>query len=124
VLDYELVPIEREVHYVKGSKIVSLDQRAAQIAIHLLEPEAPDALVRWGFLNTIFEQKEYAESYVMEKMAREMLDGDDTLKEEFESRLKNNSQFASNPDAILNWFYERTPYWDNNINVYPIGRIE
>ena len=60
MLNYEVEPITRTMTFPKGSKIVYLDQRSAQLAIHMLEPEAPDALVRWGVLNTIFEQKEYA----------------------------------------------------------------
>ena len=78
---------------------------------------------KWGFLNTIFEQKEYAESYVMEKMAREMLEQDPKLKEEFDAKIENDPDFASSSWSILNWFYQRSLYWDQEINVYPIGRI-
>lgn len=123
LLDYEVKPITKKRRYPAGSVLVHLNQPRAQVAVHLLEPEAPDALVKWGFLNTIFEQKEYAESYVMEKMAREMLEQDPKLKEEFEAKIKNDPEFASSSGSILNWFYQRSPYWDNDINVYPIGRI-
>jgi hypothetical protein len=122
-LEYNVNPIQKEMKFPKGSKIVYLNQRAAQLAFHLLEPEAPDALVRWGFLNSIFEQKEYAESYVMEKMAREMLEKDHKLKEKFEDKFQSDEAFANNSWAILNWFYQKTPYWDDQIGVYPIGRI-
>ena len=44
-----------------GSVIVPLAQEWAKVAINLLEPEAPDSLVRWGFFNATFEQKEYGE---------------------------------------------------------------
>lgn len=123
MLDYELIPTQKTMTFSRGSKIVYLNQRSAQLAIHMLEPKAPDALVRWGFLNGIFEQKEYAESYVMEKMAREMLVKDPELRKEFEEKKKNDNEFASSSYAILNWFYQKSPYWDKNIAVYPIGRI-
>ena len=123
MLDYKVKPIMRKMHFSAGSKLVRLNQRAAQLAIHMLEPQAPDALVRWGFINTIFEQKEYAESYVIEKMARKMLAENPELKDEFEVWKKSNEQSASNPYAVWTWFYKRTPYWDENIAVYPIGRI-
>ena len=53
--------------------IVPLAQEAANVAIHLLEPDSPDSLIYWGFFNSIFEQKEYGESYMIEKIAPEML---------------------------------------------------
>jgi hypothetical protein len=123
LLDYEVKPMTKKWRFPAGSVLVHLDQPRAQVAVHLLEPEAPDALVKWGFLNTIFEQKEYAESYVMEKMAREMLEQDPKLKEEFDAKIENDPDFASSSWSILNWFYQRSPYWDQEINVYPIGRI-
>lgn len=109
--------------YPAGSVIVKLQQPAAQVAIHLLEPIAPDSLVRWGFFNAIFEQKEYAESYVMEKMAREMLAKNDDLRREFEAKLKSDANFAGSPAARLNFFFERSPYADKNIGYYPVGRV-
>ena len=123
MLNYELKPVYRKMSFSAGSKIVQLDQRASQLAIHLLEPQAPDALIRWGFLNGIFEQKEYAETYVMEKMAREMMEKMPKLKSEFTEKKRNDDDFAINPHAILNWFYQKSPYWDDKIAVYPIGRI-
>jgi len=122
-LEYDTKPIQRTMLFPNGSKIVHLNQRAAQVAIHMLEPQAPDALVRWGFLNSIFEQKEYAESYVMEKKAREMLRKDPGLREEFDNKVKSDEGFANNSWAILNWFYQKTPYWDDQLGIYPIGRI-
>jgi hypothetical protein len=123
MLDYNVKPITKRLLFPAGSVVVSLNQPRAQVIIHLLEPEAPDALVKWGFLNSIFEQKEYAESYVLEDLARKMLRDDPKLKEEFEVKMNNDTEFASSPRAILNWFYQWSPYWDDELNVYPIGRI-
>ncbi len=123
MLNFEIDSELRDVYFPKGSKIVLLNQRASQLAIHMLEPQAPDSFVRWGFFNEIFEQKEFAESYVMEKMAREMLAENPELKEDFEQKMNDDTDFASSSYAILNWFYMKSPYWDKNMNLYPIGRI-
>ncbi|HJU55460.1 MAG TPA: hypothetical protein VJ715_12840, partial [Pyrinomonadaceae bacterium] len=88
-----------------------------------LEPEGPDSFVAWGFFNAIFEQKEYGESYVLEKLAREMLAKDEDLRREFEQKLKSDPQFAASASARLNFFYERSPYWDREMNLYPVGRV-
>ena len=45
------------------------------------------------------------------------------LKSEFTEKKRNDDDFAINPHAILNWFYQKSPYWDDKIAVYPIGRI-
>lgn len=106
-----------------NSVIVQLNQPNAKAAVHLLEPVAPDSLLRWGFFNPIFEQKEYGEAYVLEKLAREMLAKDADLKREFEEKLKTDADFAKSTRARLNFFFERSPYFDKNIGLYPIGRI-
>lgn len=106
-----------------GSIIVPLAQESAKVAINLLEPEAPDSLVRWGFFNATFEAKEYAENYILEKLAREMLATSSEVREEFQRRLTTDAAFAANPRARLEFFYQRSPYWDQQMNLYPVGRI-
>jgi hypothetical protein len=106
-----------------GSIVVSLAQKLAKVAINLLEPQAPDSLVAWGFFNAIFEQKEYGEHYVVETLAREMMEKDPNLRVEFQALLASDSAFASDPAARLEFFYKRSPYWDQQMNLYPIGRI-
>lgn len=109
--------------FAAGSAIVPLAQESAKVAMNLLEPEAPDSLVHWGFFNATFEHKEYAEDYVLEKLAREMLASDPGLREEYQKKLAGDAKFASNPRARLEFFYRRSPYWDKQMNLYPVGRI-
>ena len=106
-----------------GSVIVPLDQRAGRVAVHLLEPQAPDSLLAWGFFNAIFERKEYAEPYVMESLARDMLAKDPKLREEFERRLAQDKAFAASPEARLEFFYRHSPWWDPRLGLYPVGRL-
>jgi hypothetical protein len=119
----QLEDIAQDRVYAAGSVIVDMNQRRARVAAHILEPLGPDSYVFWGFFNAIFEQKEYSESYVMEKMAREMIARDDDLRREFEERKQNDADFAANPRWMLNWFYQHTPYWDRRKDVYPVGKI-
>lgn len=122
-LSTEPAVITEERTFPRGSVIVRLDQPAANVAIHLLEPAGPDSFMFWGFFNAIFEQKEYGEAYQIEKLAIEMMANDPTLKAEFEERLKDEA-FAKNPRARLNFFYERSQYYlKQKIGIYPVGRI-
>ncbi|OFX26305.1 MAG: hypothetical protein A2041_03280 [Bacteroidetes bacterium GWA2_31_9b] len=100
-----------------------MNQRTALIIAHLLEPIAPDSYVRWGFFNPIFERKEYVETYVMEKMAREMIAKNPDLKIEYDKAVAENPEYYNNQYTKLFWFFERTPYWDQQLNLYPIGKI-
>ncbi|MBA2494228.1 MAG: peptidase M14 [Acidobacteria bacterium] len=121
-MNYKTVPIKEMGTFPANSVIVPLDQEAANVAIHLLEPDSPDSLLYWGFFSAIFEQKEYGEAYVVEKLAREMLAKNPELKKEFEEKLKDEN-FAKNSNARLRFFYERSPYYDKRIGLYPVGRI-
>ncbi|MEP7075136.1 MAG: peptidase M14, partial [Acidobacteriota bacterium] len=109
--------------FAAGSVIVPMAQEAANVAIHLLEPSDPDSLLAWGFFDAIFEQKEYGEGYVVEKLARQMLARDPALQKLFDEKLKDPA-IAKNPRARLQFFYERSPYFVNQkVGVYPVGRI-
>jgi hypothetical protein len=106
-----------------GTILVDMNQRNARVIAHLLEPGSPDSYAAWGFFDAFMEQKEYSESYVMETMAREMIKKNPALKAEFEKKKASDKEFAADPDAMLNWFYSKSPYWDSHLNVYPVGRI-
>ena len=112
------------VTYPAGSVVVQLNQRLSKVALQWLEPEGPDSAMAWGFFDSIFEQKEYGESYVLEKLAREMMDKDPKLKEEFERKIQNDPQFAANPYARLEFFYDHSPWYAaNRVGEYPVGRL-
>jgi hypothetical protein len=118
--------VERTVEtrvFPAGSVVVPLAQPAARVILNLLEPQAPDSLVHWGFFNAIFEEKEYAEHYVLEDLARTMMANDPSLRREFEELRASDAEFAASPADRLRFFYRRSPYWDPQMNLYPVGRI-
>jgi Zinc carboxypeptidase len=116
-------PVRERRTYPAGTVVVPMAQAASRVALFLLEPDSPDSFVSWGFFNSIFEQKEYGEGYVLEKLAREMLSKDEALRKEFERRLATDQKFAASPRDRLRFFYERSPYWDRELNLYPVGRV-
>jgi Zinc carboxypeptidase len=120
---FNIQEIEQQRKYPAGSVVIPMSQNRVKIIANILEPDAPDSYVFWGFFDPIFEEKEYAESYVMEELARFMLASDENLKQEFEEKKATDAEFAKDPGAILKWFYQRSPYWDEKLNIYPVGRI-
>jgi hypothetical protein len=120
---YEVEPVTEKRVFHAGSLVVPVGQRLAKVVMNLLEPEAPDSFARWGFFNAIFEEKEYGEPYVLEALAREMMANDPALKQEFEELLAADAEFAASPSERLRFFHKRSPYWDPQMNLYPVGRI-
>lgn len=120
VNSFEISTIQRKEKFKKGSVIISTKQPHYKILMHLLEPNAPASLFAFGYFNTIFEQKEYGEAYVLEPLAREMLKNNE-IKAEFENFKANNPNIKSY--ELLNWFYLKSNYSDPYLNVYPIGII-
>lgn len=108
---------------IKGALFVPIAQPKARLAMALLEPQAPDALLAWGEFNTQFERKEYMEDYVAEEVAREMLK-DPKVKADFERRLKENAEFAKSPQARLEYFARRHSSWDSRYQLYPVLRTD
>ncbi len=106
-----------------GSLFVPIAQPKARLAMALLEPQAPDALLAWGAFNTSFERKEYMEDYVAEAVARDMLK-DPAVKAAFEQRLKDDPAFAKNPQARLEFFARRHSSWDARYQLYPVYRTD
>lgn len=112
----------RRERFPPGSVRIPADQPLFELAALLLEPASPDSYFRWGFFLEILQPTEYVEGYVMEPMARAMLAADPALRAEFDRRVADDPAFAADPLARLQWFYERTPFFDARYRLYPVGR--
>lgn len=99
---------------------VSTQQKAGELAVHLLHPEAPDSFFAWGEFNTIFQRTEYMENYALLPFAEKMLSDDPKLAKAFNKKLKLDKAFATDPEARLNWLYEHSPFYDQAYLKYPI----
>ena len=62
-------------------------------------------------------QRSFGENRVAEAAAKFP-----ALKAEFEAKLAAEPAFAADGDARLQWFYERTPFYDDHYRLYPVGR--
>ncbi len=116
-------PNERQVRSFRAGDVwVPLDQRGGALAVALLEAQAPDGFLAWGFFSTVFQRKEYGEAYVVEPMARAMMARDPRLAADFRAKLAADSTFAADPSARSDWFYRRSPWNDPEQDLHPIAR--
>jgi hypothetical protein len=107
----------------QGTYVIKTAQRGIRVIANLLEPEAPDSFLRWGFFNAFFERKEYAEDFVMEPLARKMFKVHKKIKEEFEKKLRDDEEFRNHPGERLDFFYRKSVYFDKRENIYPVFRL-
>ncbi|WP_031499942.1 M14 family metallopeptidase [Bryobacter aggregatus] len=106
-----------------GSIFVPTNQPLAKLLLNLLEPTAPDSLLKWGSFNTIFEQKEHGADYIMEPLAAKLFAANPKLKSDFDAALAADPTLAGNPRARLMWLYQRSPFYETDKDVYPILRV-
>jgi len=112
----------RKQIFAAGSVYISTDQPLGDLVVLLLEPASKDSFFSWGFFYSIFQRTEYMEAYIMEPMAKKMLDESPELQKEFEQKKTQDKAFANNQNAILTWFYSKTKYYDERYLLYPVGR--
>ena len=104
-----------------GALWVPADQPDFEVAVQLLEPEAPDSMLRWGLLNTVFERKNYIDEHLLEDLARGML-GDPEVAAVWQQALEDE-RFAVDRRARYLWWYRRTRFWDEQVGLLPAFRV-
>jgi hypothetical protein len=123
VSDFELeTKMEKRLFY-RGDYLIDLNENSAFLLVSLLEPEAVDSYLRWGFFHSVLQRKEYFSDYVFEDTALELLREDPSLKSEFEQWKLDHPKEAQNRYAVLNFVYERSVYFEKEYLRYPIARI-
>ena len=123
--DVQITSSTQDVDLPAGTVIVRADNADAVLALNLLDARAPDSLLRWGYFNAVFEQKEYGEPRVLEALARKMMAENPALKTEFDAKVKSDPAFAASPRARLTFFYERSPWYTvQKVGVYPVVRLD
>ena len=138
--NYETVPRPYEKHYlhknvqvtpssismkfVKGDYLISTRQPARRYLVETLEPTAPDAFFAWNFFDGILSQKEYYSDYVFEDMAAAMLKNDAALRKLLDDKRSQDTAFARNGQAQLDFVYRHSPYMEPGFQRYPVFRVE
>lgn len=113
-------PQWQQIELAPGSVRVSTDQPLGALAVALLQPQAPDSFFSWGFFHGMFERTEYFETYAMIPWIEQQLAADPKLKQQFEQAVKADAKLQKDGQARLNWFYQRSPFYDQHYLKYPI----
>jgi hypothetical protein len=114
--------LRRTESFPAGSVRVPSDQPLGLLAAALLEAQSPDSVLAWNFFPGMLQRTEYIEGYAIAPLAEKMLAADPALRQAFEAKLAADPAFAADGYARLEWFYQRTPYYDDRYLLYPIAR--
>lgn len=117
-----VTPERHDWTFQPGSVRVPTDQTLGDVVVLLLEPQSSESLFAWGLFPEVLSRVEYIEGYAIAPLAERMLAADPALKAEFEAKLAAEPEFAADGDARLQWFYERTPFYDDRFRLYPVAR--
>ncbi len=98
---------------------IPADQPDFEVAVQLLEPEAPDSLFAWGLLSSVTERRVFREGHVLEAAVRAT---DPSLHDAFRAALADPS-FAANATARRAWWEARLPGGDASAGVLPVWRV-
>ena len=105
-----------------GTIRVPSDQPLGLLAAALLEPEAPDSFLAWGFFPEMLSPPPGAEDFVLAPLAETLLAQDSGLRAAFEAKVTAEPAFAADPDARLKWLVKRLPNRSSFHFTYPIRR--
>jgi hypothetical protein len=112
-----------KIEFRAGDYKISTNQFGVKYILETLEPEAVDSYFNWNFFDTILQQKEGYSSYVFEDVAKQILDENPTLKQEFETKKQTDKAFAENGGDQLYWVYKHSKYFEKEFMRYPVFRV-
>ncbi|MFY8127959.1 MAG: M14 family metallopeptidase [Chitinophagaceae bacterium] len=137
--DYKTLPRPYEKHYkhsnvqtksiikkqrfLKGDVVVKTGSLHDRFLIETLEPKADDSYFNWNFFDAILQQKEGYSNYRWEAVAAEELLKNPTLQKQLNEKIQSDQKFANNANAILDYVYKNSKWYEPAHNLYPVFRL-
>jgi hypothetical protein len=112
------------VHFNAGDVVIPTHQPGIRYILETLEPQGVDSFFNWNFFDTVLQQKEGFSPYVFEDVAKEMLEKDSVLRQNFMAKKALDTEFSENWYAQLDWLFQQSTYLEDAYLNYPIYRIE
>ena len=120
----QVTPKTISIQFKQGDYIISTNQPTKRYLIETLEPTAPDAFLAWNYFDGILQQKEYYSDYVFEDVAKILLVQDSFLKLAFDQKRMQDTTFAKDAAAQLDFVYRHSKYYEPTYLQYPVFRVE
>lgn len=104
----------------QGAVRVTTDQPLGSLVVALLEPSGPESFFSWGFFHSMFERTEYFETYAILPWIEQQLATDPALANEFAKAQRDDESLKTDGKKRLDWFYQRSPFYDQSYLKYPV----
>ncbi|ADR22246.1 hypothetical protein MATR_01120 [Marivirga tractuosa] len=120
----KLKKLTQKIAFRKGDYLIDTQQKAKRYIVETLEPEAQDSFFNWNFFDSILQQKENFSAYVFEPKAIDILANlPSQEQEEFYEKQEEDSVFAANNYAQLDWIFKRSKHYEKAHKRYPVYRL-
>ena len=115
---------KQSIKILKGDFMIKLNQPSNRYIIEMLEPTGDDSFFAWNFFDAILQQKEGYSDYRWEDIAADVLKNDPALREKLEAKKASDLKFAQDSNAILDFIYKNSQYYEKAHLRYPVYRLE
>ena len=121
--DVKVSKSKQEIQFLKGDIIIYTGQMADRFLVETLEPTSDDGYFAWNFFDAILQQKEGYSDYRWEDVAAAYLEKNTALQTLLQQKRKQDSAFAKNGSAQLDFVYKNSPYYESAHLRYSIYRL-
>ena len=111
------------LRFLKGDFLVKTGTLHDRFLIETLEPKADDSYFNWNFFDAILQQKEGYSNYRWETIAEQELAQNPALQKILKEKKQTDPKFASNANAILDFVYKNSKWYEPAHNLYPVFRM-
>ena len=115
--------IRKNQRFLKGDFLVKMGTLHDRFLIETLEPKADDSYFNWNFFDAILQQKEGYSNYRWETIAEQELAQNPALQKILKEKKQTDPKFASNANAVLDFVYKNSKWYEPAHNLYPVFRM-
>ncbi len=100
---------------------VSTDHPLGTLAVALLEPRGEQSFFYYGFFNSVFQQNEESENYIMLPLAERLLADYPDIASDWDTYVSENPDYVESD--VVAFFFPYTDFYDTEAYVYPVGIV-
>ncbi|MDA3615629.1 M14 family metallopeptidase [Polluticaenibacter yanchengensis] len=112
-----------KLNFRKGDYYIPMNQSANRFLIEVLEPTTEDSYFAWNFFDPILNRKEGYAAYVFEDKAAKILEAYPYIQDSINIKKQNNPDFPKSSKELLDFIFERSPYYEPEHLRYPVYRV-
>lgn len=114
----------KTIAFEQGDYLIYTNQPGARFIVEALEPTGEDGYFAWNYFDAILQQKEGYSNYRWEDLAAATLQEQPLLEQKLSTKKASDSSFANNADAILDFIFKESKYYEKSHLWYPVYRWE